>query len=152
LYVEGGEEPLQVVGIEGDVANKGVVDDEGAVCEGDKGVLGDVGGELNELMCYDWMNNGLEGVDFIDDIFGGNKDDEDHNASHGEHAETSRQHEVGGNEGNNSTHAETSWQHDVGGNRGNNVSNAQPLMQLEVGSNERNNAQPSVGIDRSKIR
>ena len=66
LYVEGGEEPLQVVGIEGNIANKGVVDDEG-----DKGVLGDVVGELNELMCYDWMNDGLEGVDFTDDIFGG---------------------------------------------------------------------------------
>ena len=48
MYVEGGEEPLQVVGIEGNVANKGVVDDEG-----DKGVLGDVVGELNELVCYD---------------------------------------------------------------------------------------------------
>jgi hypothetical protein len=57
-------------------------------------------------------------IDFTDDIFGGNKG---HNASHGEHAETSRQYEVGGNEGNNSSHAEhvdTSWQHDVGGNGG----------------------------------
>jgi hypothetical protein len=56
---------------------------------------------LNELVCYDWMNDGLEGLDFTDDIFGGNKD---HNASNGEYVKTSRQHKVGGNEGNNSSH------------------------------------------------
>ena len=42
---------------------------------------------MNELVCYDWMNDGLEGVDFTDDIFGGNEDDY---AVPGEHAETSR--------------------------------------------------------------
>ena len=119
LYVDSGEEPLQVVGNEG-------VGDEGVV--GDESVIGDEGDELNELMCYDWMNDRLQVIDFTDDIFGGNKG---HNASYGEHAETSTQYEVGGNEGNNSSHVEhvdTSWQHDVGGNVGNNASNAQPSM------------------------
>ena len=87
--------------------------DEGNVFEGD---------ELNELVCYDWMNDGLEGANFTYDIFGGNEDD---NAGPGE---------VGGNERNNSTH-------EVEGNGGN---NAQP----EVG----NNAQPAMGIDRIKVR
>ena len=35
--------------------------DEGNVFEGD---------ELNELVSYDWMNDGLEGADFADDILG----------------------------------------------------------------------------------
>jgi hypothetical protein len=42
--------------------------DEGNVFEGD---------ELNELVSYDWINDGLEGVDFADDIFGGNEDEDD---------------------------------------------------------------------------
>ena len=65
-------------------------------------------------MCYDWMDDGL---DFTDDIFWGNEDDN----------------EVVGNEGNNS-------QPEVGGNRGNNASDAQPSMQPEVRSNGGNNA------------
>ena len=42
--------------------------DEGNVFEGD---------ESNELVSYDWINDGLEGVDFVDDIFGGNEDEDD---------------------------------------------------------------------------
>jgi hypothetical protein len=139
LYVEGGVEPLQVVGLDGVVGESGfgdVVDevDEGDELEGDElneGDEGDVfeGDELNELVCYDWMNDGLEGADFTDDIFGGNEDD---NAVPGG---------AEGNEGNNSTH-------EVGGNEGNNASDAQPSMQPEVGSNGGNNAQPRVGSNK----
>ncbi len=80
LYVEGGVEPLQVVGqsdfggvvdegdelesdeVEGDYFSTGdeLEGDEGNVFEGD---------ELNELVSYDWMNDGLERADFVDDIF-----------------------------------------------------------------------------------
>ena len=98
LYVEGGVEPLQVVGLDGVVGQSdfGGVVDEGDELEGDElesdelegdyfstgdelegdelneGDEGDVfeGDELNELVCYDWMNDGLEGADFTDDILG----------------------------------------------------------------------------------
>ena len=100
LYVESSEDQLQVVGNEGDVDDESVVGDEGVI--GDEGVVDDENGELNELVCYDWMNDGLERLDFTCDIFGGN---EGHNASHGEYAKTSRQHEVRVNKGNNSSHA-----------------------------------------------
>uniref|UniRef100_A0A2N9HJM3 PB1-like domain-containing protein n=1 Tax=Fagus sylvatica TaxID=28930 RepID=A0A2N9HJM3_FAGSY len=105
--------------LEGEELNEG---DEGNVFEGD---------ELNELVSYDWMNDGLEGVDFADDIFGGNEDEDDS--------------EVVGNEGNTASDAQLSMQPEVGGNGGNNASDAQPSMQPEVGSNEGNNAQPGVG-------
>uniref|UniRef100_A0A2N9J2B3 MULE transposase domain-containing protein n=1 Tax=Fagus sylvatica TaxID=28930 RepID=A0A2N9J2B3_FAGSY len=129
LYVEGGMEPLQVVGLDGIVGNEGGVDHESVVSEcgfGDVVDEGDEGDELNKLVCYDWMDDRLEGADFTDDIFGGNEDD---NAVPGE---------VGGNEGNNSTY-------EVEGNGWNNASDAQQSMQPEVGSNGENNAQPGVG-------
>ena len=128
LYVEGGVEPLQVVGFDGIVGESGFGDvvDEGDKCDELEGDESNEGDELNELVCYDWMNDGLEGVDFTNDIFWGNEDD---NAVPGE---------VVGNEGNNSTH-------EVRGNGGNNASDAQPSMQPEVGSNKGNNAQPGVG-------
>ena len=146
LYVEGGVEPLQVVGLDGIVGNEGGVDHANGVGEcgfdndsvvgecgfGNESVVGECGfgdvvdegdegdvlkgDELNKLVCYDWMNDGLERANFTDDIFGRNEDD---NAVIGK---------VGGNEGNNSTH-------EVGGNEGNNASNAQPSMQSEVESN-----------------
>ena len=107
--------------------------DEGNVFEGD---------ELNELVCYDWMNDGLEGADFTDDIFGGNEDD------------NVVLREVGGNKRNNSTH-------EVEGNGGNNAqpgvgSNERNNAQPEIGNNAQpevgNNAQPAMGIDRIKVR
>jgi hypothetical protein len=59
--------------LEGDELNEG---DEGNVFgnafEGDKGNVFE-GDELNELVSYDWMNDGLEEADFADDIFGGNE-------------------------------------------------------------------------------
>ena len=152
LYVEGGAEPLQVVGLNGVVGESGFGDvvDEGNECdelEGDELNEGDVfeSDELNELVCYDWMNDGLEGVDFTNDIFWGNEDD------------NAVPREVVGNEGNNSTHevegngdnnasdAQPSMQPEVGSNGGNNASDAQPSIQPEVGSNGGNNAQPGVG-------
>ena len=69
--------------------------DEGNVFEGD---------ELNELVSYDWMNDGLERADLTDDIFGGNKD-EDNN-------------EVVGNEGDIASDAQSSMQAEVVGNGG----------------------------------
>ena len=95
--------------------------DEGNVFEGD------------ELVSYDWMNDGLEGVDFVDDIFGGNEDEDDN--------------EVVGNGGSTASDAQLSMQPEVGGNGGNNASDAQPSMQPKVGSNGGNNAsdaQPSM--------
>ena len=90
MYVEGGVEQLQVVGqsdfggvvdegdeLEGDELNEG---DEGNVFgnafEGDEGNVFE-GNELYELVSYGWMNDGLEGADFADDIFGGNEDEDD---------------------------------------------------------------------------
>ena len=64
LYVESGEGLLQVVG------NEDVVGDKGVVSEDD---VGDEGGELSELVCYGWMNDELKGLDFTNDIFGGNE-------------------------------------------------------------------------------
>uniref|UniRef100_A0A2N9H3T4 SWIM-type domain-containing protein n=1 Tax=Fagus sylvatica TaxID=28930 RepID=A0A2N9H3T4_FAGSY len=157
LEQEGGVESLQVVGLDGVVGESGfgdVVDegDEGdELNEGDEGDVFE-GDELNELVCYDWMNDGLEGADFADDIFGGNEDD---NAVLGE---------VVGIEGNNSTHEPevgsnggNNGQPGVRSNEGNNAqpefgNNAQPEVrnnaQLEVG----NNAQLARGIDRIRVR
>ena len=82
MYVESGEGLLQVVGNEDVVGDKGVVSeddvgDEGAIGDegvvGNEGVVGDEGGELSELVCYGWMNDELEGLDFTNDIFGGNE-------------------------------------------------------------------------------
>ena len=60
LSIEGGVEPLQVVGLDGVVGESGfgdVVDevDKGDELEGDELNEGDVfeGDELNELVCYD---------------------------------------------------------------------------------------------------
>uniref|UniRef100_A0A2N9GDS7 Uncharacterized protein n=1 Tax=Fagus sylvatica TaxID=28930 RepID=A0A2N9GDS7_FAGSY len=88
MVAECGVEPLQVVGqsdfggvvdegdelesdeVEGDYFSTGdeLEGDEGNVFEGD---------ELNELVSYDWMNDGLKGANFVDDIFGGNEDEDD---------------------------------------------------------------------------
>ena len=101
LYVEGGVEPLQVVSqsdfggvvdegdelegdelesdeVEGDYFSTGdeLEGDEGNVFEGDEGNVFE-GDELNELVSYDWMNDGLEGANFADDIFRGSKDEDD---------------------------------------------------------------------------
>uniref|UniRef100_A0A2N9J2Q8 Uncharacterized protein n=1 Tax=Fagus sylvatica TaxID=28930 RepID=A0A2N9J2Q8_FAGSY len=185
--IEGGVEPLQVVGqsdfggvvdegdeVEGDWMSTG--DElEGDELQGDELNEGDVfgnafeGDELNELVSYDWMNDGLKGADFADDIFGGNEDEDDNevvgnggdtasdaqssmqaevrdnggnNASEGNNA---MQAEVGDNGGNNASDAQPSMQAEVGSSGGNNASDAQPSMQPEVGSNGGNNAQPGVG-------
>jgi hypothetical protein len=98
LYVEGGVEPLQVVGqsdfggvvdegdeVEGDWMSR---DDElegdelqgDELNEGDEGNVFDnafKGDELNELVSYDWMNDGLKGADFANDIFRRNEDEDD---------------------------------------------------------------------------
>jgi hypothetical protein len=55
-------------GDEGNAFGNAFEGDEGNVFEGD---------ELNELVSYDWMNDRLERVDFADDIFGGNEDEDD---------------------------------------------------------------------------
>jgi hypothetical protein len=156
LYVEGGVEPLQVVlGLDGVVGQSdfGGVVDEGDELEGDYFSTGDEleGDELNELMSYDWMNDGLEGADFANDIFGGNEDEDDNEVvSNGgdiaSDAQSSMQAEVGDNRGNNASDAQPSMQVEVGSNRENNASDAQPSMQSGV--NEGNNAQPKVGNNR----
>jgi hypothetical protein len=157
LYVEGGVEPLQVVG-QSDFG--GVVDegDEGNVYgnafEGDEGnVFGNAfeGDELNELVSYDWMNDGLEGANFADDIFGRNEneDEDDNEVGNGgdtaSDAQSSMQAEVGDNGGNNASDAQPSIQAEVGSSGGNNASDTQPSMQPGVRSNGGNNAQPGVG-------
>ena len=73
MQVVGNEDVVgdEAVISEGDVGDEGVVGDEGDV--GNDGVVGDEGGKLNELVCYGWMNDEFEGLDFTDDIFGGNE-------------------------------------------------------------------------------
>uniref|UniRef100_A0A2N9HYT5 SWIM-type domain-containing protein n=1 Tax=Fagus sylvatica TaxID=28930 RepID=A0A2N9HYT5_FAGSY len=137
IPVEGGVEPLQVVG----QSDFGGVVDEGDEVEGD---------ELNELVSYDWMNDGLEGADFADDIFGGNEDEDDNEVvgnggDTASDAQSLMQVEVGDNGGNNASEGNNGVQAEVGDNGGNNASDAQPSMQPEVGSNGGNNAQPGVG-------
>uniref|UniRef100_A0A2N9F2M6 Zinc finger PMZ-type domain-containing protein n=1 Tax=Fagus sylvatica TaxID=28930 RepID=A0A2N9F2M6_FAGSY len=120
---EGGVEPLQVVGLDGVVGQSdfGGVVDEGDELEGDYFSTGDElegdelnegdegnvfeGDELNELVSYDWMNDGLERADFADDIFGGNEDEDDN--------EPSMQAEVGSNGGNNASDAQSSMQPEI---------------------------------------
>jgi hypothetical protein len=63
LYVEGGVKPLQVVGLDGVVGESGfgdVVDEGDELNEGDECDVFE-GDELNESVCYVWMNDGLEG-------------------------------------------------------------------------------------------